>query len=183
MTARRPLGTVGADLRRKPTAGKGPDLGRYPYATCELGGGVQVTYHRRPRVTADDVAALALTKIGCGSAWQGYYMYQGGSNVMDVAPMPLVAPDHSPEGLDDRDTLRWAVRTDGTSGMLFVNTYQPGGEDLSAHSGVRFRLDGPTGPLELPTQAVEIPSGSYFAWPFRWPLPVTQPWNGRPPNS
>ncbi|MFJ8793014.1 beta-galactosidase [Streptomyces sp. NPDC102462] len=217
--------TVGADLRRKPTAGKGPDLDRYPYATCELGGGVQVTYHRRPRITPDAVAALALTKIGCGSAWQGYYMYQGGSNVMDaattmqesldtgytndlpvvsydfqaplgefgqvrpvygllrlqhhllaaageqLAPMPLVAPDRSPEGLDDRDTLRWAVRTDGTSGMLFVNTYQPGGEDLSAHSGVRFRLDGPTGPLELPTHAVDIPSGSYFAWPFRWPLP------------
>lgn len=46
--------TVGADLRRKPTAGEGPDLDRHPYATCELGGGVQVTYHRRPRVTADE---------------------------------------------------------------------------------------------------------------------------------
>ncbi|MEV7870770.1 beta-galactosidase [Streptomyces sp. NPDC088124] len=217
--------TVGADLRRKPTAGRGPDLARYPYATCELGGGVQVTYHRRPRIAADDVAALALTKIGCGSALQGYYMYQGGSHVMDaattmqesldtgytndlpivsydfqaplgeygqvrpvyellrlqhhllaaageaLAPMRFVAPDQSPEGLDDRDTLRWAVRTNGTSGMLFVNTYQPGGEDLAAHSGVRFRLDGPAGPLELPTRAVDIPSGTYFAWPFRWPLP------------
>ncbi|MGW2260360.1 beta-galactosidase [Streptomyces sp. NPDC001780] len=77
--------TVGADLRRKSAAGQGPALDRYPYATCELGGGVQVTYHRRPRIAADDVAALALTKIGCGSAWQGYYMYQGGSHVMDAA--------------------------------------------------------------------------------------------------
>lgn len=31
------------------------------------------------------MAALALTKIGCGSAWQGYYMYQGGSHVMEAA--------------------------------------------------------------------------------------------------
>ena len=39
-----------------------------------------VAYHRRPRVDADDIGALGLTKIGCGSVWQGYYMFHGGTN-------------------------------------------------------------------------------------------------------
>lgn len=50
-----------------------------PFATCELGGGMHVAYHRRPLVTARDVAAVALAKIGSGSVWQGYYMYAGGT--------------------------------------------------------------------------------------------------------
>ncbi|MCL3861698.1 beta-galactosidase [Actinotalea sp. K2] len=50
-----------------------------PFATCELGGGMHVAYHRRPLVTPQDVAALTLAKIGSGSVWQGYYMYAGGT--------------------------------------------------------------------------------------------------------
>ncbi|GIG29484.1 beta-galactosidase [Cellulomonas marina] len=50
-----------------------------PFATCELGGGMHVAYHRRPLVAPRDVAALALAKIGSGSAWQGYYLYAGGT--------------------------------------------------------------------------------------------------------
>lgn len=74
--------TVGADLREAPAdvavdATLGAD-DPWPFVTCELGGGMTVAYHRRPLVDPDDVAALALTKIGSGSAWQGYYMYHGG---------------------------------------------------------------------------------------------------------
>ncbi|MFE1796914.1 beta-galactosidase [Streptomyces sp. NPDC059517] len=73
---------IGADLR--PTTVRGADptatQGRFPWATCELGGGMAVSYHRRPRVDAADVGALGLTKIGCGSVWQGYYMFHGGTN-------------------------------------------------------------------------------------------------------
>lgn len=50
---------------------------RYPFITCELGGGMTVAYHRRPRVDSADVGAVALTKLGSGSAWQGYYLYHG----------------------------------------------------------------------------------------------------------
>lgn len=50
-----------------------------PFATCELGGGMHVAYHRRPLVTSQDVANLALAKVGSGSIWQGYYMYSGGT--------------------------------------------------------------------------------------------------------
>jgi hypothetical protein len=77
--------TVGADLRDAPAADiDGADLGAgdpWPFVTCELGGGMAVAYHRRPLVDPDDVAALALTKVGSGSSWQGYYMYHGGLQV------------------------------------------------------------------------------------------------------
>lgn len=84
-TARDDL-TVGADLRGGPVdidaeASLGAD-DPWPFVTCELGGGMAVAYHRRPLVDSDDVAALALTKVGSGSAWQGYYMYHGGLQVL-----------------------------------------------------------------------------------------------------
>jgi len=53
---------------------------RYPYATAEMGGGNQITYHRRPIITSDDVTALAYTKVGSGANLMGYYMFHGGSN-------------------------------------------------------------------------------------------------------
>ncbi|MQM26033.1 beta-galactosidase [Glycomyces albidus] len=77
--------TVGADLREAldgiATESAEPlkHDDRTPFATCELGGGMHVAYHRRPLVSPEDVANLALAKIGSGSAWQGYYMYAGGT--------------------------------------------------------------------------------------------------------
>lgn len=52
----------------------------YPYATCELGGGVQVTHHRRPVMGEKDISAISLVKLGCGNNLLGYYMYHGGTN-------------------------------------------------------------------------------------------------------
>jgi hypothetical protein len=52
----------------------------YPYLVAEAGGGMQAAYHRRPVVSADDVAAITLTRLGSGANLYGYYMYQGGSN-------------------------------------------------------------------------------------------------------
>jgi len=68
--------SVGADVRSAPPT-DGLDDRRYPFITCELGGGMAVAYHRRPLVESADVGALALTKLGSGSAWQGYYVYHG----------------------------------------------------------------------------------------------------------
>lgn len=213
---------IGADLR--PTTVRGADpapADRFPWATCELGGGMAVAYHRRPRVEAEDVGALALTKIGCGSVWQGYYMFHGGTNPAGeltslqeshatgypndlpvltydfqaplgeygqvrpsyhelrlqhllladfghrIAPMRSVLPERSPAGQDDRETLRWAVRTDGTSGFLFVTNHQPH-EPLPDHPGTAFTVDFPhTSPLTLPSAPVTVPSGAYFCWPLR----------------
>ncbi len=53
---------------------------RYPFATCELGGGMQATHHRRPIVSGMDIYALALVSLGSGNNLPGYYMYHGGTN-------------------------------------------------------------------------------------------------------
>lgn len=73
---------IGSDLRPVTVRGSEPDAfaDRFPWATCELGGGMAVSYHRRPYVDPDDIGALGLTKIGCGSVWQGFYMFHGGTN-------------------------------------------------------------------------------------------------------
>lgn len=51
-----------------------------PFLTCELGPGVQCTYHRRPVISAMDVAALSWTKLGSGNNLPGYYVFHGGFN-------------------------------------------------------------------------------------------------------
>lgn len=53
---------------------------KYPFATCELGGGMQVTHHRRPLINEMDIYALSLVKLGSGNNLVGYYMYKGGTN-------------------------------------------------------------------------------------------------------
>jgi beta-galactosidase len=71
---------IGADLRRTAAAAARTPSTVFPPATCELGGGMATAYHRRPRPSGLDVATPAHCKIGNGSAWQGYYMYAGGTN-------------------------------------------------------------------------------------------------------
>ena len=80
-------GTIGSDLAISPELLQKTDRDgwrlpceRYPFVTCELGGGVQVTHHRRPIVRAMDVYAIALTKLGSGSNLPGYYMFHGGTH-------------------------------------------------------------------------------------------------------
>ena len=53
---------------------------RYPYFTCELGGGMMTAYHRRPYIYPEDAYSLAVVKLGSGSNLLGYYMYHGGTN-------------------------------------------------------------------------------------------------------
>lgn len=56
------------------------DASRFPYLTAELGGGLQVTAHRRTIAQAKDIAAVAMVKMGSGCNLLGYYMYTGGTN-------------------------------------------------------------------------------------------------------
>lgn len=56
------------------------DSSKFPYLTAELGGGLQVTSHRRTVAMADDIAAVAMVKLGSGVNLLGYYMYHGGTN-------------------------------------------------------------------------------------------------------
>lgn len=56
------------------------DIDKFPFLTAELGGGMQVTHHRRPIATAKDIGAMSMVKLGCGVNLLGYYMYHGGTN-------------------------------------------------------------------------------------------------------
>ncbi|HZZ19522.1 MAG TPA: beta-galactosidase, partial [Opitutaceae bacterium] len=57
-----------------------PDVALYPYLTCEIGGGMMNSYHRRILIDPRDVESTTLVKLGSGSTLPGYYMYQGGIN-------------------------------------------------------------------------------------------------------
>lgn len=55
---------------------------QYPYATAEMGGGNQVTYHRRPIITSNDLLGIHYCMVGSGANLMGYYMFHGGSNLI-----------------------------------------------------------------------------------------------------
>ena len=57
-----------------------PDVEQYPYLTCEIGGGMMNSYHRRILFNPKDAESTTLIKLGSGSTLLGYYMYHGGVN-------------------------------------------------------------------------------------------------------
>jgi hypothetical protein len=200
---------------------------RNPYLTCEIGGGMQVSYRRRPVIEPEDVAAIALVKIGSGSNLTGYYMYHGGAHPIgrfstlnesrasgypndlpvisydfqaplgqygqrrghfdllrqlhlflrdfgaELAPMRPEPPAQPPRGADDLHALRWAVRSDGRSGFVFINNYQRI-EPLPPKTNVQFSLRLKSGSLTFPLQPVTIPSGASMIWPFNMDLAGTR---------
>lgn len=170
---------IGADLLPKKNTDDKWQLPyeKYPFATCELGGGIQVTHYRRPIIKPMDIYTLSLVKIGCGNNLVGYYMYHGGSNKIGKlstfneskdtgypndysiigydfqAPLTQYGETNKQYGLlnmlhlfvqdfgeilapmetveaqnlvsrDDKETLRYCMRTDGKSGFVFINHYQ-----------------------------------------------------------
>ncbi len=56
------------------------DMDKFPFLTAELGGGLQVTHHRRPIASGLDTAAMSMVKMASGANLLGYYMYHGGTN-------------------------------------------------------------------------------------------------------
>ena len=205
--------------RRRPEDEAG--VQRYPYLTCELGGGMMPSYHRRIRIAPMDIAAMVLTKIGSGNNLPGYYMYHGGTNPegklttlqeaqaaskynhndlpvktydfqtplgefgqvrrhyhllrrlhlflrdfgRSLTVMPSALPEERPSGKDDADTLRWAVRSDGHSGYLFVNNYQRL-LAMPPKPDTQFSLNLNEGSLTIPAEPITVPAGVSFFWPF-----------------
>ncbi len=191
----------------------------YPYVTCEIGGGMAISYARRVTMSTDDIAALPLVKIGSGANGLGYYMYHGGGDLIGnlstlqesqatgypndlpvidydfqapigqfgqirdsyralrllhmfladfgskLAPMRSVFPTTMPSSLADNQTLRWAVRSDGNSGFVFINNYERG-TNMPDHSSVQFTLELANGNQVVPAAPANIASGSYMIWPF-----------------
>lgn len=74
--------TIGEDLLGK-SARATEGFEDFPYATCEIGTGNQVTHHRRPVISERDGYGVAFAKLASGANWLGYYMYHGGRNPTD----------------------------------------------------------------------------------------------------
>ena len=71
---------VGNDTLGNRKSGDTEGTEKYPYLTCEIGGGMPASYHRRMNYDPRDVEAVALCQLGGGSSLMGYYMYHGGQN-------------------------------------------------------------------------------------------------------
>jgi hypothetical protein len=69
---------VAADIRA--SKAQASAVGTRPFLTAELGGGNEVTYHRRPVIEPDDIAAMFPVMLGSGVNLYGTYMFQGGEN-------------------------------------------------------------------------------------------------------
>jgi beta-galactosidase len=195
----------------------------YPFFTAEMGGGMELAYHRRPLMTADDIAALEVVKLGSGVTLYGYYMFHGGTNpdgkkttlqesqvtgypqdlpvksydfqaplgefgqmhpsfrdlksihlfLRDfgpaLAPMTAYFPGEMPIGKLDRETPRVAVRSDSQGGFIFLNNYQKD-HPLPQQKGLQVQLKLASGTMNVPRQAVDIPSGAYTFWPVNLPV-------------
>jgi hypothetical protein len=75
------MGMLGGDAAATNAAPARPVLrGVYPSCTCELGGGMMPSYHRRVFMYPEDTESLALVKLGSGVNLLGFYMYHGGEN-------------------------------------------------------------------------------------------------------
>lgn len=188
---------------------------QYPYFTCELGGGMMTSYHRRPYIYPEDAYSLAIVKLGSGSNLLGYYMYHGGTNPEGIgylnenqrtpgtnhndlpvktydfqAPLgefgqryphyytlrklhlfmndyaetlaPMDASFPAPQDIrkGDDSQLRWAYRSLGDSGFVFVNNYERL-QNLTAKSGVQFDVCG----VKFPKRPMTIPAGTACIFP------------------
>lgn len=71
---------VGNDTLKVEKDGDTSDTQKYPYVTCEIGGGMPASYHRRINYDPRDVEAVVHCQLGSGSSLLGYYMYHGGQN-------------------------------------------------------------------------------------------------------
>lgn len=214
---------VGDDTLGSAKSGDTAGTEKYPYLTCEVGGGMPASYHRRMNYDPRDVEAVALCQLGSGSSLMGYYMFHGGQNPEGklttlqestatgypndlpvktydfnapigeygqinpqyywlrrlhlflhdfggaLAQMPLTLPDLVPTNKNDLATLRWAVRSDGNSGYIFVNNYQRL-QPMPAKTHVQLKLNLPGGELIFPQKPVTIPADEFFIWPFNLDL-------------
>ncbi|MFF2371685.1 beta-galactosidase [Agromyces sp. NPDC058110] len=85
-----------------------------------------------------------------------------------LAPMPSTLPAHHPTDVDDVSTLRWALRSDGESGWLFITWQQPH-VPLGPVADVQFEIelaDAAGSPLVLPSTPVTVEPGTIAHWPL-----------------
>jgi hypothetical protein len=71
-------------------------INKFPFLTCEIGGGMAIAYSRRPIMSWQDITASALTQFGAGSNLLGYYMYVGGAHPLGKDGQGLQEKQDSP---------------------------------------------------------------------------------------
>lgn len=214
------MGAMGA--KQQQFANKSAVSG-YPFLTAEIGGGMQDTYHRRPVVSADDIAAMCPVMLGSGVNLYGLYMFQGGQNPdgklstlqesqttgypndvpvksydfqaplgefgeergsfrklklvsyflndfgSGLAPMIAHAPSVLPKGAADFSVPRVSVRASGDQGFIFLNNHvrdYPMPERIATQLQIKL----PDETLLVPRSPINIPTDSYFIWPFNLDL-------------
>lgn len=75
-------------------------------------------------------------------------------------------PEQMPDSLEDLHSPRWCVRSDGQSGIVFVNSHQPGDSLEDAHH-IRFTVNLPDKELTFPDTPISVPHGTIARFPFR----------------
>lgn len=211
---------IANEILGRTDAADAADVARYPYLTCEVGGGMMNSYHRRILIDPADIESTTLVKLGSGSTSPGYYMYHGGVNPegklttlqesqatgypndlpvksydfqaplgeynqlrpyyhslrrlhlfldrwgSSFARMGVSLPDQRPGGQNDTSTMRWAVRSDGTRGYVFVNNYERL-RSLPEKKNVQFKIARQNGgDLIFPDRPVTVAANARFFWPF-----------------
>lgn len=81
-----------------------------------------------------------------------------------LAGMPSSLPEVLPDGVEDTGSLRWAVRTDGAAGFVFITWHQPH-IPLPTYRGAQFEVTLGGGPVTFPVAPVDIPAGTVAHWP------------------
>lgn len=93
-----------------------------------------------------------------------------------LAPMPSSLPDQLPAGIEDTDTLRWAIRSNGRSGFVFITWHQPH-IPLADYREAQFRLALAEETVTFPREPLTIPSGTIARWPVNLDVgPVRLQW-------
>ncbi len=64
------------------------DPAAYPFACCEIGGGMQPWYRYRAVAPAESIEAMAVVKLAGGIQLLGYYMFHGGYQSSGRAGLP-----------------------------------------------------------------------------------------------
>jgi hypothetical protein len=215
---------TGTDVLGEREARDDVDVLNYPFMSCELGGGMMSSYHRRILIDPRDIETVALVKTGSGSNLPGYYMYHGGTNPQgklttlmeaqntkatnsndmpvknydfqaplgqfgqvrepyhglrrlhlflrdfgqELAEMPASFPTGG-QRKNDAEKPRYSVRSNGTSGYVFMSNYQRLLE-MPARPNVQFDVKLANGSIKFPESPVNVPAGVTFFWPFNLQL-------------
>lgn len=83
----------------------------------------------------------------------------------ELAQMPTFLPEKHSTNSNDWETLRWAARTDGKSGYVFVNNYQRL-QTLLPKTDVQFQVKLIKETLTLPNKPFTVPKDECFFFPF-----------------